>query len=342
MRIIPLLVFTAIAGFSISLNAQNEKAIEAYNQGITFFNTKNLKGAINSFNDAISIDSTLNQAYFNRAVAKAEQNDFSGAISDYSMFINRDKSGSDRAHFSRAQAYYLMQKRDEALADYLEAGRRNPENYDAHYYAGGIHFEKGAYSDAIRLFTQAITAKNDFAEAYHDRASAKQKSGDTQGAIADYREATKLRPNLVQAYNNLGTLLRISGDLQGALVEFGYSIKADPKQSQSYVKRGRVKFDMQDFDGAMADFNKAIELNARDAFAYNNRGCLKNKLRDFQGAIEDFDKALSLDPNYGYAYMNRGISRENLNDVAGACKDWNEATLNGVEIAKQFIDSDCN
>jgi tetratricopeptide (TPR) repeat protein len=98
---------------------------------------------------------------------------------------------------------------------------------------------------------------------------------------------------------------------------------------------------MQDFDGAMADFNKAIELNTEDPFAFNNRGCLKNKLRDFLGAIEDFNKAISINPNYGYAYMNRGISKENLRDVSGACKDWNEATLNGVEVAKTYIDADC-
>jgi Flp pilus assembly protein TadD len=69
---------------------------------------------------------------------------------------------------------------------------------------------------------------------------------------------------------------------------------------------------------------------------------LKNKLRDFQGAIEDFNKAISINPNYGYAYMNRGIAKENIRDVSGACKDWNEATLNGVEVAKTYLDADCN
>ena len=40
--------------------------------------------------------------------------------------------------------------------------------------------------------------------------------------------------------------------------------------------------------------------------------------------------------------MNRGIAKDNLRDNRGACKDWNEATLNGVAVAKQFMDTDCN
>jgi len=332
------LIFVVFTG----LLAQNQEAIEAYNEGITQFNNKDFKAAIASFDKAIALDSSFARAYFNRAVCKADTKDYPGAIADFTSEIAKDTVRNDRAYYGRAQAYYLNNNKELALVDYIESGKINPANSDAMYFAGGILFEVGKYTEAVEQFTMAISSRSDYAEAYHDRASAKQKLGDNAGAISDYGEATKLRPNLVTAYNNLGTLLRTSGQMQEALVEFGYAIKADPTQSTAYVKRGRLKYEMKDFDGSMADFDKAIELDSKDPFAYNNRGCLKNTLRDFKGAVTDFDMAIKIDPTFGYAYMNRGISKENLRDTKGACKDWNEATLNGVEVAKQFIDADCN
>ena len=130
-----LLVFFALMN---SANAQADLAIEAYNQGISQFNNKDLKAAIVSFDKAILLDSTLMKSWFNRAVCKADLNDYSGAIADYSAFIRKDTSGLDRAYFSRAQAYYLNKNKDEALADYLKAGNLNTSNAEAFYYAGGI------------------------------------------------------------------------------------------------------------------------------------------------------------------------------------------------------------
>jgi tetratricopeptide (TPR) repeat protein len=340
MKIISL-ILSLFLGL-MPIYGQNEVAIESYNQGISLFNNKDFNGAKRSFDKAIELDSLFTKAFYNRAVCKTDLKDYTGAISDFTKNIFLDSTATDRPYYGRAKVYYLTNNKDAALNDYLKASEKNRLNADACYFAGGIYFEKENYQKAIIQFTNAINIRPDFAEAYHDRGSAKRLLGDNPGAIADYKEATRLRPTLVPAYNNLGSLLRATGDYQGALVEFGYSIKAAPNESSSYVKRGRLKFDMQDYNGALADFDKAVLLNPNDVFAYNNRGCVKNKLKDYQGAIYDFDSAIKMDPNYGYAYLNRGIAKENIRDVKGACKDWNEAIQNGVTAAKQFIDAECN
>ena len=44
---------------------QNEQAIEAYNQGISAFNNKDFKSAIDNFDRAILLDSLFAKAYSN-------------------------------------------------------------------------------------------------------------------------------------------------------------------------------------------------------------------------------------------------------------------------------------
>lgn len=55
-----------------------------------------------------------------------------------------------------------------------------------------------------RFYTKAIDLKPDYADAYINRASARQAQGDTAGAIDDYTEVITLKPDFALAYNNRG------------------------------------------------------------------------------------------------------------------------------------------
>ena len=59
-------VFLMLTVLIINSYAQADQAVEAYNQGISQFNNKDIKSAIASFDKAISLDSTLIKSWFNR------------------------------------------------------------------------------------------------------------------------------------------------------------------------------------------------------------------------------------------------------------------------------------
>ena len=71
----------------LPLVAQNEAAVAAYNQGISEYNNKDFRSAVQSFDKAILADSTFGKAWFNRAVCKTDLKDYTGAVSDYSRSI---------------------------------------------------------------------------------------------------------------------------------------------------------------------------------------------------------------------------------------------------------------
>ena len=57
-----LLIVTLIT--SMHAFAQNEDAVEAYNQGITLYNERNLEAALQSFDKAILADPLFSKAWF--------------------------------------------------------------------------------------------------------------------------------------------------------------------------------------------------------------------------------------------------------------------------------------
>ena len=65
---------------------------DAYNEGIQFFELNNFSDAINSFNQAIGIDSLFVAAYFNRGVCFSALSDYDKAITDFTHTFQLDST----------------------------------------------------------------------------------------------------------------------------------------------------------------------------------------------------------------------------------------------------------
>ena len=77
---------------------------DAYNEGIQFFELNNFLDAINSFNQAIGIDSLFVAAYFNRGVCFSALSDYDKAITDFTYTFQLD-STNILTLFKRAEIY---------------------------------------------------------------------------------------------------------------------------------------------------------------------------------------------------------------------------------------------
>ena len=200
---------------------------------------------------------------------------------------------------------------------------QKPKDQDADtYLSKGFALSlKKDYKEAITNYDQAIKLNPNLAEAYNNRGNVRDDLGDKQGAIADYDQAIKLNPNWANAYIGRGHVRSELGDKQGALTDFDQGIKLNPNVAAAYNNRGGVRFELGDKQSAFTDFDQAIKLNPNFALAYNNKGQAHSELGDKQGAIDDYTQAIKLNPNFAAAYGNRGVARSELGDKSGAIKD---------------------
>ena len=62
----------------------------------------------------------------------------------------------------------------------------------------------GRYEDALADYAEAIRLEPDHAGAYNNRGAVKDALGRHEDALADYAEAIRLKPDLAEAYGNRG------------------------------------------------------------------------------------------------------------------------------------------
>jgi tetratricopeptide (TPR) repeat protein len=108
----------------------------------------------------------------------------------------------------------------------------------------GLYLEKGNefykarnIDSALYYYNMAVNADNDCAETYFRRALAKEKTQDTEGAIADYKTAIRISPMPVY-YNNLGMIMTLQGQLEDAIQLFDKALAIDSNYVQALFNKG--------------------------------------------------------------------------------------------------------
>ncbi|NJR32699.1 MAG: tetratricopeptide repeat protein [Chamaesiphon sp. CSU_1_12] len=122
---------------------------------------------------------------------KQEQEDFAGAIADYTEFLKSNPNhveGYSNRGFSRAMVNNLQG----AIQDFNRALEISPNNADVYNARGNVNAMAGNLSASIRDFNRAIRCDRNFADAYYNRAISRHSLGDRHGAKLDLSQAAKL------------------------------------------------------------------------------------------------------------------------------------------------------
>ena len=125
----------------------------------------------------------------------------------------------------------------------------------------------GSYRGSIEELDRIIDQDPNNAEAYYDRANARNRAGNRTGAISDYTLA----------------------------IEFGLRPR---ERFLALGNRGLARADLEDIEGAIEDFTAIITACPKNRgilkTAFTNRALLKRKKGDMKGADLDYQEALSI------------------------------------------------
>src|SRR5258708_5872736 len=103
-------------------------------------------------------------------------------------------SQSAEAYIDRGDTFADAGDFDNAIADYTEALRLNPQNTDAFNNRGLVYVDKGDLDNAIADYSEAIRLEPTFDIAYSNRGIAYRENSDFDNAMADFAEALRLNP----------------------------------------------------------------------------------------------------------------------------------------------------
>ena len=206
-----------------------------------------------------TVSSKTAEQFFNDGEIKANSKDYKGAIADFNEAI-RLKSDYADAYYNRGLVKSILGDQQGAIADYNEVIRLKPDFADAYYRRGGAKDELGDKQGAIADYNEAIRLKPDYDLAYIGRGLAKMELGDRQGAITDYNEVIRFKPDSALAYFLRGVAKYSLGDKQGSIADYNEAIRLKPDFANPYYSRGVIKKERGEKQEALADFRKASEL----------------------------------------------------------------------------------
>ena len=157
---------------------------------------------------------------------------------DMYKFIDMYMPKTAEDYHARGLAYLNNSDYDNAIADFTQAIKLNPD------YSAEVYFDRG--------------------EAYYKRGSAYADKGDYNRAIADYTQAIWLNPNDAETYSRRGSAYVIKGDYDNVITDSTQAIRLNPNDAYAYHWRGFAYDNKGDYDRAIADYETALQLDPKN------------------------------------------------------------------------------
>ena len=196
-----------------------------------------------------------------------------------------------------------------ALNLWADTVAKSPGNAFAHYNLGhALEKEPGRLEEAIGQYREALRLNPDIIEARTNLGGALNAQGRTQEALIELETARQLAPNSAAAHNNLGVALnKAVGRRKDAIAEFQAALRLKPDFADAHANLGNaLKAEGRTME-AIAQHKEALRLNPGSAEVHYN---LANALVTLPGrqneAIAEYETALQLKPDYAEAHHNLG------------------------------------
>ena len=155
---------------------------------------------------------------------RAERGALARATEDNETAVLHYKKAVELAPTDPKLAYNLAEamhasprSRDDSVAMYKKALELDPGFTEAKVNLAKAYAEKGKFSDAKAMLTDATRDSRADAEAWYNLGVIMMRENNQVGAIEQFQQALKVNPRHAQALNNLGVALDAKGDAKKAL-----------------------------------------------------------------------------------------------------------------------------
>jgi tetratricopeptide (TPR) repeat protein len=276
----------------------------AHNQlGTAFFNQGKMDEAINHYQEAIRLQPSYADPYYNLGNALVNDGQTAEAISQFREYIHLNPNDAV-AHYNLATALYNVGQMDEAIGQYQEAIHLEPDYADAHNNLGIALGRTGQMDEAIKQFREVIRLRPDFAEVHNNLGIALLNKGQMDEGIDQFQQAIHMNPRNASAYNNLGIAFDREGRTDEAISQYQQAIRLAPGYAEAYINLGADFAAGQRFDEAIANYRQAIQIDPGRPDIYFHLGMALGQSGRIREAVAQYREAVRLNPNLTLALNN--------------------------------------
>lgn len=274
-----------------------QDAQKAYQNANILYKDGQYERAIEYYNKAITLDSSLNYAYLNRAKTNMQLQKWEAAIIDLDKVLLREVSNKE-ALLARGQSRHRLQLFEGAILDYDLLLELEERNIAASYHKGKALTSVKRYDEALIFFEKVVELQN----------------ADLENENSDYFK---------DIYLHIGNCYRLLKQHDQALQHYNLALKIDTDNPEIYFNRASAKYGQGNWEAAAIDYSKTLQLNENHISALYYRAMSYQFSHNYKEAINDFNVVLKKDPELKLAYVSRGFTYASMEKYKEALKDYN-------------------
>lgn len=289
----------------------DEKAQDAFRAGVqaAMAVPADYEKALKHFEEAIAIDKSFLEPYFNIAMVHERRQDAEKALATYQRALKANPDSEDAKAFvgkiylanakralflgNNAKAEGLMAKGKQIFDEVLA---RDFENIPANNAMALYYLLKGKADKAEDYVKQVLILEPQNVTALNTRGLIFLTSG--QLNFAEWIFAQKvltLDQNSIEAHTNLGTVYVRQNKLPLAVKHFRRAVDLDENNIEARMNLGAIFIDFLNYEGARKHFEHVLGIQKDNVEAIIGLASAKLGLGDMAAAIEGYEKAIKLD-----------------------------------------------
>ena len=226
-----------------------------------------------------------------------------------------------------------------ALDDFQAAIGHDPAKWKAIQNRGVSLALHGKLEEAIADFDQVIKLQPDYQNAWFNRAELRFETGKYFEAVGDYNQALQRKPDDVGAMLGRGEARLKLGQPQEARNDFELALRYSPTEALALAGRGDAFVVLRDWNRAGEDYREAMRFNPRLGRAYRGAAwllatCPDERFRRADLAIQSAEKAIELSGDSDWTYL------DTLAAAQASAAQYNEATqtiAKAIQIAPENL-----
>ena len=207
-----------------------------------------------------------------------------------------------------AKRQYKARKFSEAIKTYTLAIASDPDNPELYAGRGVIYFLLDKSEEALADYANAIDLGTRELHVYWNCADLRRDLGDNEGALFYYSEAVRIDPSNALTFQLRGHFYRKTGRVVEAIKDYYRVITLDPKAQITFVWGYGEDRCITDFDALLQVYPNMFELYFLRATARGSKGNTSGAIADLEEAIK-----LNPDSTILKEYLNKfKLSKSNI------------------------------
>ncbi|PIR52379.1 hypothetical protein COU77_00680, partial [Candidatus Peregrinibacteria bacterium CG10_big_fil_rev_8_21_14_0_10_49_16] len=163
--------------------------------------------------------------------------------------------------------YRRLRRYSDAERVYDEALRQNPDNAEVHIGRGLLFSELGQLSSAREAYEKALMLRSDLEEVHVNLGALSIQEGNIDEAINHYQDALMVNPYFIQAHYNLGVALQAQSKADEAIAAYEKAIRLLPTLTAARINLGLLYHQNQHFEEARLQFETILRYDPQNTTA---------------------------------------------------------------------------